>query len=471
MVRLALMASALAGLLSGCAISPPPTTSPLCGFTLYPLEVENPQGDITEGASGPTLRSVLRGAMAASGQQESVASPEPPSMLFLSGGSLHGAFGAGFLEGWKGQAGGQAEGQGRLPAFQTVTGISTGAILATFAFVDRPDLAAREYAIEKESELLKPFVQLDAKGDIPTAGYLKLARKGAIADLGPLKTKLLNVIDDGVLREVARRGDEGRRLLVGVLDVDLGQAKAIDLTDLAQRYVAPREGETAASVRSCYADAIVASSSAPLAALPVFLDNRMYVDGGVRFGAFSDEVADAAVEAEASFARELAAAPNAEAMAQVAAFAPETYLIVNGDQEIAAKCGKADKAFCTPPDGTAGRHAKWNLLSLALRSEQILVNQVYRFSADRIALKAKLSGHRFHFARIDQARMLDFSYRFPDGDPLDQGEMTCREWHERDRELLNPIQFFPRYMHCLIAYGRSEGVHFPPPGHTHPDPE
>ncbi|MET0251503.1 MAG: patatin-like phospholipase family protein [Novosphingobium sp.] len=458
MIRIGMVA-ALVALLGGCAISPPPTTSPLCNFTRYHLAVDNPPADILETAPEATMSSVLRSAMSASASEESTA-VEPPSLLFLSGGSQHGAFGAGVLAGW------QANGGGRLPRFQTVTGISTGAILATFAFIDRPDVAAREYAISKESELLIPFVKLDPQGKLTKGSYLKLARKGAVADLSPLKDKLLAVLDRPVMEAVAARAAEGRKLLVGVVDVDQGQAVALDLTDLAQRYFAPRAGETPESVRSCYADAIVASSSAPMAAQPVFLDNRMYVDGGVRFGAFSDEIGQVIGDSEAAFARSRAAAPTPRARAEMDAIAPETYLIVNGDQEIAAQCGKVGKPTCEPSYRIEGAHADWNFLDLALRSEQILVNQVYRFSADRIRLHAGAAGGHLHFALIGPDKN-GWAYTFPPGDPLDSGTRTCDEWRQRDRELLNPIQFFPRYMRCLIDYGRAKGRAFPPPIHQH----
>jgi hypothetical protein len=49
------------------------------------------------------------------------------SILALSGGGEHGAFGAGLLNGWSET--------GRRPSFSIVTGISTGALMAPFAFL------------------------------------------------------------------------------------------------------------------------------------------------------------------------------------------------------------------------------------------------------------------------------------------------------------------------------------------------
>ena len=47
--------------------------------------------------------------------------------LALSGGGSNGAFGAGFLNGWSAT--------GRRPVFKIVTGVSTGALMAPFAFL------------------------------------------------------------------------------------------------------------------------------------------------------------------------------------------------------------------------------------------------------------------------------------------------------------------------------------------------
>ena len=42
--------------------------------------------------------------------------------------------------------------------------------------------------------------------------------------------------------------------------------------------------------------------------------------------------------------------------------------------------------------------------------------------------------------------------------PLDElhpdGRHNCAEWRAEDKAKLHPIQFYPRYLHCLIDYGR-----------------
>jgi predicted acylesterase/phospholipase RssA len=52
----------------------------------------------------------------------------PENVLILSGGDQDGAFGSGILRGWRAAPGGR-------PTFDVVTGVSTGALMATFAFL------------------------------------------------------------------------------------------------------------------------------------------------------------------------------------------------------------------------------------------------------------------------------------------------------------------------------------------------
>lgn len=429
-------------LLSACAIQPRHFVSG-CAFKRQVIDVRTPAADDPETVAAAAMttseQSVLN-ALRASGSISASTDGRPvdPAMLFLSGGSQHGAFGAGYLTGWKEKA-------GALPKFAVVTGISTGAILSTFAFVNEPQVMAAAYSIRTERILLTPLVS--TRGGSPTPkGYVGVIRKGAIADLAPLRIYLDRVLTDDILTRVALAAREQRILRVGVVDVDTGQAVALDLVDMARRWsqVEAQDVTEKARLKACYVEAIVASSSAPLAALPVFIDDRMYVDGGARFGAFSNEF-------------ESVLALNARDSAPLK---PRIYLLINGDQRLDSRCGRADAALCTgqgdPPGAAAGSHAKWNLLSLALRSEQILANQVYRFSADSIAYLANRQGLDLHYVQID-ADMDTHSFLLDDAD-LGHERMTCRQAHDRDKALLDPVQFYPRYMRCLVDYGSGRGA-------------
>lgn len=429
-----LLALGLSGMLAACAISPPPAPLPhqMCNFTRYDLEVELPASGTT-GDRSRTMSEVIESTIAQPAQPD-LRYAGSPALLYLSGGSLHGAYGAGFLNQWQHRRPGQ-----RLPEFRAVTGISTGAILATFAFIGRTDpLVSRDgYAILNEDDLLTPLIRRD-RAPVSGINAVRVIRYGAVANLEPLRQLLLRQITPDVLEAVAEGLDHRRRLLVGVVDMDTGKAVALDMTEMADRYRRESDPIGREVLHNCYVAAIIASSSAPLAATPVFIDNRMYVDGGLRFGTFTNEVGhmlDRGAPAESP---------------------PYVYVIVNGDLQIGARCGKADTSLCRPPQpptgGSYGDHRDWDLIDTAGRSVDILVNQNQRMSVERIKLLTELKGGHFDFTVIGRdAPGHMFTMDAPE---LGGGTMSCADWHARDRDLDHPIQFYPRYMHCMIHYGR-----------------
>jgi len=138
---------------------------------------------------------------------------------------------------------------------------------------------------------------------------------------------------------------------------------------------------------------------------------------------------------------------------------PTIYLLINGDQEVAAKCGKADPlAHCPngadPAGNYAGGHAKWTFPALALRSEGILANQVYRFSADRVAQQAKARGIAFRQIVIRPDMMTHAFPREAAGVAAADAK-PCKDWRMVDRADGDPLQFYPKYMRCVIDYGRA----------------
>ncbi len=273
-------------LLGSCAISPGPEAigDNMCRFTRHALEVEIKDDPVkSAGMTEPSFAAALRADYATLRLDRSE-QPVSPSILVLSGGSQHGAFGAGFLHQWA-----QERPNARLPQFKVITGISTGAILSTFAFVNRLDLAQAEYSIDRESDVLKRYVR-SGGGKISLLDAPTIARKGALGALSPLRTELRRLIDGPMLERIAAERKAGRSLYMGAVDIDTGQAVIFDMAEMASRY-APAKNNLD-HVRNCYVEAVVASSSVPLAAPPAFIDNRMYIDGGARFGVFSDEIGE-----------------------------------------------------------------------------------------------------------------------------------------------------------------------------------
>ncbi|WP_342241107.1 patatin-like phospholipase family protein [Inquilinus sp. OTU3971] len=200
-----------------------------------------------------------RAALAASGHR----GPLPPaSYLAVSGGGENGAFGAGLLVGWTKT--------GTRPEFKVVTGVSTGALTAPFAFLGPA----------YDDRLAGIYTSITAAEVLEARGFLAAVTDDAMADTAPLRRTIAKYVTRDLLAAIAREHDKGRILLIGTTDLD------------AQRGVIWNIGKIAASgdpgalelVRSI----LVASAAIPGAFPPVMIDvmadgqpyQEMHVDGG-----------------------------------------------------------------------------------------------------------------------------------------------------------------------------------------------
>ena len=370
---------------------------------------------------------------------------EPPvseSVLVLSGGSQQGAFGAGFLKGW---ADHPLRG-GSLPRFRLVTGISTGSLQSTFAFLGRTDVPLREYRITHEDQLLRPLVKgrLDQK---PFSAGRSLATKGTLARLNPLRARLNDLITPEVMGAVAREAAAKRKLLVGAVEMGTGEMAIFDLTKAAEIYAAREVSDPAGAeqMRQCYIEALLASSSVPMQADPVFIDNRLYIDGGARFGVLVDLTANAFEAAIAKDHRESHSPRN-------------LFLIVNATLEVPRFCGlercPVDGEGKPVPPGIDDPHPDWNFAELAQRTVSVMTNQAYRSSVFMADKEFREKGFKTRFLRLDPEHLT-----FPAAitfDGVKQEPRTCWQWRVEDERLDKPMEFFPRYMHCLAAFGLAQ---------------
>jgi hypothetical protein len=187
--------------------------------------------------------------------------------LALSGGGANGAFGAGFLNGWSST--------GKRPTFKVVTGVSTGALMAPFAFLG----PARDVALHE-------FYTTTRSRDIFALGaFLSTVREllfgEGIADTSPLVTLIARHIDEDFLHEIALAHQSGRRLYIGTVDLD------------SQRFIIWNMGLIAISghpdALPLFRRVMLASAAIPVAFSPVFFEveaagrryDEMHVDGGV----------------------------------------------------------------------------------------------------------------------------------------------------------------------------------------------
>lgn len=184
------------------------------------------------------------------------------SFLALSGGGPDGAFGAGLLAGWSER--------GDRPTFRAVNGISTGAIVALFAFLGpQYDATLKEiYTTYTTEQLLTPAI------------FAALTGGTALTDTRGYRALIDKYFTQQVLEEVAAEYRKGRFLLIGTTNLD------------AKRPVIWNLGAIAASghpdALRLSRDIIQASSAIPAAfppsIIPVEVDGRtydeMHVDGG-----------------------------------------------------------------------------------------------------------------------------------------------------------------------------------------------
>jgi hypothetical protein len=134
---------------------------------------------------------------------ESLHRPLPPSeFLSISGGGDDGAFGAGLLVGWTEH--------GDRPSFKLVTGISTGALIAPFAFLG-PDY---------DGPLRAVYTGIDQKDVLEKRSVLAALTSDALADTTPLYRLISRYVDDEMIERIAREYDRGRLLLIATTNLD-----------------------------------------------------------------------------------------------------------------------------------------------------------------------------------------------------------------------------------------------------------
>jgi len=122
--------------------------------------------------------------------------------LALSGGGEDGAFGAGLLVGWT-----QA---GNRPVFRVVTGISTGALTAPFAFL----------GAEYDGTLRTLFTTTSTKKILKKRSIFSIFNADSITHDDPLRQIVADIIDGAMLEKIAIEHNKGRRLFIGTTNLD-----------------------------------------------------------------------------------------------------------------------------------------------------------------------------------------------------------------------------------------------------------
>ncbi|WP_372846437.1 patatin-like phospholipase family protein [Pontiella sp.] len=265
-----MLALLLAALLAGCAsvkrLPPPDHYATLAGIPGIPdVRVWGDNGTIVD-QNGLRL---LRQRMA----EDPDFDPQAPiHFLAISGGGQKGAFGAGLLSGWTDS--------GTRPEFRMVTGISTGSLLAPFAFLGP----------EYDRAIQEMYTRFSTKDVLKHRFFSGLFTGDSMADNAPLRNIVETYFTPVEMEKVAREYGRGRWLLVGTTYLDV------------QRPVIWNIGAIASSghpdAYDLIIDVLLASSAIPGVFPPVYFKverdgqtfDELHVDGGVTTQVFISPV-------------------------------------------------------------------------------------------------------------------------------------------------------------------------------------
>jgi predicted acylesterase/phospholipase RssA len=188
--------------------------------------------------------------------------PLPPmAILGISGGGDNGAFAAGFLNGWTKA--------GTRPQFKLVTGVSTGALIAPFAFL----------GTAYDEKLKDLYTNMSLKDIAKQRSIMAVVSNDAMADNKPLRNLVKKYINQDVLDAIAAEYAKGRMLLIGTVNLDARRPVIWNITEIA----ASRNPGALKLVQSL----LIASSAIPGTFPPVMIDvevngkkyQEMHVDG------------------------------------------------------------------------------------------------------------------------------------------------------------------------------------------------
>ncbi|HEY1250114.1 MAG TPA: patatin-like phospholipase family protein [Thermoanaerobaculia bacterium] len=186
----------------------------------------------------------------------------PNAYLAISGGGDNGAFGAGLLNGWTKA--------GTRPEFKLVTGVSTGALIAPFAFLGP--------AYDEKLKAL--YTGISMRDVAEERSLLSVLYNDALADNAPLQKLVKKSVTQDMLDAIAAEHEKGRILLVATTNLDVRRPVIWNITEIAATR-APGALELVHKI-------LIASAAIPGTFPPVMIDveaggkryQEMHVDGG-----------------------------------------------------------------------------------------------------------------------------------------------------------------------------------------------
>ena len=268
-----LLIAVLALLNHGCSMAPPrldavpPSLTAKAEIPGMPGVRYVAGGDMTEFLEAAVEG--LRREQAYLASQGSGAALPPVDFLAISGGGDKGAFTAGLLNGWTAT--------GTRPEFKLVTGISTGALIAPFAFLGP----------SYDATLKEVYTTITPKDVSNPRNIFSGVFGDAMADNAPLWQLTRKSVNEELLKLIAAEYAKGRFLLVATADLDARRPIIWDMGKIAT-YGGPKALDLFVSV-------MIASASIPVGFPPVMIDveadgtpyQEMHVDGGIMAQVFA----------------------------------------------------------------------------------------------------------------------------------------------------------------------------------------
>jgi Patatin-like phospholipase len=178
-------------------------------------------------------------------------------ILMLSGGGQNGAYGVGFLRGWR------ARTDAPMPAFDLITAISTGSVQAPFALMNTAP------ALDTLTEIYRSAADRIA----PSLDWLFwLRRTGGLVNTKRFDATLTRVIDAPFRDSLRPAFSQGRQVVFGTTDLDIATGRAWDLqTSLGQ------DSTGLTNTRLL----LKAATAIPGVFPPVLYEGHVHSDGGI----------------------------------------------------------------------------------------------------------------------------------------------------------------------------------------------
>jgi predicted patatin/cPLA2 family phospholipase len=183
--------------------------------------------------------------------------------LALSGGGADGAYGAGVLNGWTAA--------GTRPKFTVVSGVSTGALIAPFAFLGSAyDATLRDVYTTGIAESL-----------IDKPNIINIFFRSGLFENARLRELVAGYVDQRMLAAIAAEHAKGRGLFIVTTNLDTQRTVIWDMGRIA--------AIGSPQALSLFRDVVAASASIPVVFAPVLIDaeanghhfQEMHADGGV----------------------------------------------------------------------------------------------------------------------------------------------------------------------------------------------